>query len=128
MIGEDGSDGKLLPAPFVATTVNVYGWPSVSPDTTHDVVGAMAVQLPPGNPVTVQPVAAGPPTAGVQLTVASPVPGPAVAVAPVGEFGTFAAENMKRYPIAAVVPGVEPRFQLTPIALSVSGSGLTRLG
>ena len=42
-----------VPAPFVAVAENVYSTPGVNPATTHDVAGAVTVQLPPmGEDVT----------------------------------------------------------------------------
>ena len=49
---DDAADDPEFPAPFVATTVNVYDVPFVSPVTTAGEVVDVAVKLP-GDDVTV---------------------------------------------------------------------------
>jgi hypothetical protein len=64
-----------LPIVFVATAVNVYATPSVSPVTAHEVASAAAVQVnPPGLDVMVYPVIAEPPelAGALKLTVVDP--------------------------------------------------------
>jgi hypothetical protein len=49
--GAELTDGPTI---LLATTVNVYGVPSVNPNTTHDVPGAATWHVaPPGDAVTV---------------------------------------------------------------------------
>jgi len=43
-VGVTGSDGALepeTPSEFAAVTVNVYGWPFVSPPNSHDGLAAV---------------------------------------------------------------------------------------
>jgi hypothetical protein len=50
----DAADAALLPIAAFATTLKVYAVPFVSPVTTHEVAGAVAVHVaPPGVAVTV---------------------------------------------------------------------------
>ena len=52
--GDDAAEAVLLPSDALVTAVNVYAVPFVSPVTTHEVAGAVAVQVaPPGDAVTV---------------------------------------------------------------------------
>jgi hypothetical protein len=54
VVGDDTADAALLPIDAFATTLKVYAVPFVSPVTTHEVAGAVAVQVaPPGVAVTV---------------------------------------------------------------------------
>jgi hypothetical protein len=58
----DGSDALLIPARFVAVTVNVYDVPFMRPATVQE-VAVVAVQVrPPGEAVTVYPVIEIPPS------------------------------------------------------------------
>ena len=58
----DAVDAALLPTEFVATAVNVYEVPFVSPVTVQAVVGEVATQVkPPGLEVTVYVFIAAPP-------------------------------------------------------------------
>ena len=85
----DGVDAAEAPIGFVALTVKVYPVPLLSPDTVHEVVGAVAVHvLPPGLVVTVYPVTADSPfgVGAVQDTSTSAFPG--VPVTEVGALGT----------------------------------------
>jgi len=88
----EGSDAVLLPTLFVATTVNVYAVPFVSPPTTMLVALApfTVAVLPSGLDAAVYDRIALPPLdpGSVQLTVACPFP--ATALTPVGAPGTVA--------------------------------------
>jgi hypothetical protein len=57
---DDAADGRLPPAELVATTVNVYVTPKVSPVTGHDVPAVEHVN-PPGDEVARYEVIAAPP-------------------------------------------------------------------
>ena len=60
-VADASVDGVLLPLVLVATTVNVYWVPLVSPVTSHDVDAVVQV-APPGVAVTVYPVIDAPPS------------------------------------------------------------------
>ncbi len=55
VVAPDAVDAVEVPAEFVAVTVKVYAVPFVRPVTTHEVAGAVALQLcpPPPDAVTV---------------------------------------------------------------------------
>jgi hypothetical protein len=74
-------DGGPEPASFVATTVNVYVAPFVSPVTVIGLPAPEAVS-PPGDDVTVYEVIGAPPLSpgAMKLTVACPFPGVAVVI------------------------------------------------
>ena len=60
-VADASADGVLLPLVLVATMVNVYWVPLVSPVTSHDVDAVSQVWLP-GVAVTVYPVIDAPPS------------------------------------------------------------------
>jgi hypothetical protein len=84
-------EGVEAPAALLATTVNEYEEPLLSPDTVQlvDPTGTLQV-APPGEAVTVYPVIAEPPLSvgGVKETRALPLP--STAVTDVGDCGTVA--------------------------------------
>jgi len=84
--GEELTEGPTL---LVATAVNVYGVPSVNPDTTHDVPGAATWHVaPPGDAVTVYDVIAEPPLLVGAVNDTSADPSCAIAVTADGAPGT----------------------------------------
>lgn len=96
----DAVEAGPLPTEFVATTVNVYDVPLVSPVTVATVPVVVAVTLP-GLDVTVYCVIGAPLLAGaVHVTFALPYP--AVAVTVVGAFGTPFGVNDADAPSAPV--------------------------
>jgi hypothetical protein len=102
----DGADAVLLPATLVATTVNVYDVPLVSPVTTCEVavLPALLSMPPAGLEVTVYPRMTLPPlnAGGEKLTVACAFPG--VAETPVGGFGTVLGVTLTEGVDGAPVP------------------------
>ena len=84
----DGADLGLVPALFVAVTVNVYGVPFVNPVTVHDSAPVVEHVAPSGDAVTVYPVIGEPPTkvGAVHDTATEPLP--ATPDTPVGAAGT----------------------------------------
>jgi hypothetical protein len=85
---DDALDADEVNKPLFAVTANVYAVPFVNPGTTHDVAGALTVQVALfGEAVTVYEAIAGPPvTVGaVKETVAEPLP--LTAFTPVGASG-----------------------------------------
>ena len=100
VIVAEGSDGLESPFAFVATALKVYEEPFVRPVTMHDVLGAVAVQVPAALPeasyaVMVYDVTE--PLGAVQETVALPLP--ATAVTLVGASGGLGGD-------VDVTPGV----------------------
>ena len=87
VIDEDAVDAVEFPAPFVATTVNVYEVPLVSPVTVAEVVDDVAVKLP-GDDVTVYEVMTDPPVDAGALHETVDCPFPADALTLVGLPGT----------------------------------------
>src|ERR1700693_72446 len=89
MTAFEGAEGALLPAALVATTVNVYEVPFVSPVKLVLVAAAPTdFVAPPGEAVRTKPIIALPPfdAGGDHVTVARALP--AVAATFVGESGT----------------------------------------
>jgi len=87
---DEASDAGPSPLEFVATAVNVYGVPAVSPSTVHDVVTLVHVK-PSGDDVTVYPVIADVPVCdGAPHTTSTSVGATAVAPEIVGAPGVFA--------------------------------------
>jgi hypothetical protein len=80
----EGAEAELVPTALVAVTVNVYGVPFWSPDTTTGLVAPVTL-APPGEAVTVNEFGALPTAPGVKLTVAWWLPG--AADTPVGAPG-----------------------------------------
>lgn len=110
MTAADAADAADEPTALVATTVNVYAVPFVSPGTTAEVAPAPAVTVaPPGAAVTTNPVSGDPPldAGAAHDTVACP--SPATADTPVGAPGTTAA--------AGVVKAVSSEATLDPMPL-----------
>jgi len=103
----DATDALESPTALVATTVNVYAVPLVSPDTTHSVAPVVVHVCPPGDAVTVYPVTALPPssTDAVHDTVTCALP--ATPDTPVGGSGTVASEPMPN-PSRVAAYTVEP--------------------
>ena len=101
----DAAEAALLPTALVATTVNVYAVPLVSPVTIAvSVLPPTVAVLPPGDDVTVYPVMALPPlfVGAVQVTVAWALP--PVAVPIVGAPGTVAGVTELDAAEAALLP------------------------
>jgi hypothetical protein len=122
----EGAEVKLEPRPLVATTVKVWGVPLARPDTTQ-LVGttpspsAVTEHEPDGEPVTVYPMIAEPPSEapGCHATVTLPSPGsPDTEVGASGTArGTMTAEGSDA--------GLEPRT-LVATTVKVYDSPLVR--
>jgi hypothetical protein len=85
--GVDADEAGPSPFSLVATTVNVYAVPLVSPDTVHEVAPEVVQVKPPGLDVTVYPVIAEPPSSAGAVHETSAEPSPATADTPVGAPG-----------------------------------------
>ena len=114
----DAADAIELPIALVATTVNVYAVPLVSPETTHSVAPVVVHVCPPGDAVTVYPVTALPPSlaGAVHDTVTWPLP--ATPDTPDGGSGTEGSEPMPN-PAKLAAYTVEPSAK-TSITLLLS--------
>src|ERR1035437_8404241 len=89
-----GSDGRPVPTTLPAVTVNVYGWPLVSPKTVQLRAPVVAHWKASGEDVAVYALIVLPTSSAgaIQETRAEPIP--AVAAAPVGLWGTVGAIGM----------------------------------
>jgi hypothetical protein len=126
----DGSDALLIPARFVAVTVNVYSVPLVRPVTVQVVAVVVVHVRPPGLEVTVYRVITRPPSlkGAVQLTtemvlaadvaetfVGGPGTTPTVATADAEEIAefpdTFVAVTLNVYVVPLVSPVTTHGFE-----------------
>jgi hypothetical protein len=109
----DGADACEEPIAFIATTVNVYAVPFVSPYTEIVLVNPVPI-LPSGLDITLYPVIGLPPslTGGVKLTAAWALP--AVAVTPVGASGSAAGVTL-----AVGADGTESPFAFVATTVNV---------
>src|SRR5436309_2623148 len=107
--GLEGEDGSLVPAAFVAVTVNVYVVPFVSPVMLAEVVAPSTLTLlPTGEEVTVYPVMGLPPSEAGGNHVTLAWPSPAAAVTFVGGDGVDATQ----VPLESHVP---PPLHAAPV-------------
>src|SRR5438552_7064332 len=107
--GLEGEDGSLVPAVFVAVTVNVYVVSFVSPVMRAEVVAPSTLTLlPTGAEVTVYPVMGLPPSEAGSDHVTVARPSPAAAMTSVGGDGV----DVTQVPLESHVP---PPLHAAPV-------------